>query len=84
VFTKDILFGMNILTLAGFAVMGITLTLNRMGQAGKALSIGLMTAGTALVFAGLYAGGGLKKKSSAVAWRPTLVVLAYPRMHVKA
>jgi hypothetical protein len=36
--TKDILFGMNILTLAGFAVMGLTLTLNRMGQAGKALS----------------------------------------------
>jgi len=59
VFTKDILFGMNILTLAGFAVTGITLTLNRMGQAGKALSIGLMTAGTALVFAGLYTGGGL-------------------------
>ena len=43
--TKDILFGMNILTLAGFIVMGLTLTLNRMGQAGKALSIGLMTAG---------------------------------------
>jgi hypothetical protein len=57
--TKDILFGMNLLTLAGFAVMGITLTLNRMGQAGKAVSIGLMTAGTALVFAGLYAGSGL-------------------------
>jgi len=57
--TKDILFGMNILTLGGFVVMGITLTLNRMGQAGKALSIGLMTAGTALVFVGLYAGGGL-------------------------
>ena len=57
--TKDILLGMNILTLAGFVVMGITLTLNRMGQAGKALSIGLMTAGTALVFAGLYLGGGL-------------------------
>ena len=50
---------MNILTLAGFVVMGITLTLNCMGQAGKALSIGLMTAGTALVFVGLYAGGGL-------------------------
>jgi hypothetical protein len=32
--TKDILFGMNILTLAGFIVMGITLTLNRTGQAG--------------------------------------------------
>ena len=57
--TKDILFGMNILTLAGFVVMGITLTLNRMGQAGNALRIGLMTAGTALVFAGLYVGGGL-------------------------
>jgi hypothetical protein len=57
VLTKDILFGMNILTLAGFVVMGITLTLNRMGQAGKALSIGLMAAGTALVFFGLYAAG---------------------------
>jgi len=56
--TKDILFGMNVLTLAGFVVMGITLTLNRAGQAGKALSIGLMSAGTALVFIGLYAGGG--------------------------
>ena len=56
--TKDILFGMNILTLGGFVVMGLTLTLNRMGRhAGKALSIGLMAAGTALVFLGLYAGG---------------------------
>ena len=57
--TKEILFGMNILTLAGFIIMGITLTLNRMGQAGKGVSIGLMTAGTALVFVGLYARGGL-------------------------
>ena len=48
--TRDILFGMNVLSLAGFVVMGLTLTLNRMGQAGKGLSIGLMTAGTALVF----------------------------------
>ena len=55
-FTKDILFGMNILTLAGFVVMGLTLTLNRMGQARKPLSVGLMVAGTALVFLGLYAG----------------------------
>ena len=58
--TKDILFGMNILTLAGFIIMGLTLTLTRMGQAGKAISIGLMAAGTALVFVGLYAGGGLR------------------------
>jgi hypothetical protein len=57
--TQDILFGMNILTLAGFMVMGLTLTLNRMGQTGKALSISLMAAGTALVFAGLFAAGGL-------------------------
>ncbi len=55
--TRDILFGMNLLTLTGFVVMGLTLTLNRMGQAGRALSIGLMAAGTALVFLGLYAGG---------------------------
>ena len=54
--TKDILFGMNILTLAGFVVMGLTLTLNRMGQARKPLSVGLMVAGTVLVFLGLYAG----------------------------
>jgi hypothetical protein len=56
--TKGILLGMNIVTLAGFVVMGFTLTLNRMGQAGRALSIGLMAAGTALVFLGLYAGVG--------------------------
>jgi hypothetical protein len=57
VLTKDLFFGMNFLTLAGFVVMGLTLTLNRMGLAGTALSIGLMSAGTALVFLGLYAGG---------------------------
>ena len=54
--TKNILFGMNILTQAGFVVMGLTLTLNRMGQARKPLSVGLMVAGTVLVFLGLYAG----------------------------
>jgi hypothetical protein len=56
-FTKDILFGMNILSLAGFAVMGLSLTLRRMAQASVPLSIGLMCVGTALVFLGLYAGG---------------------------
>ena len=55
--TRDLLFGMNLLTLAGFDVMGLTLTLNRMGQARKALSIGLMIGGTALVFLGVYVGG---------------------------
>jgi hypothetical protein len=31
---RDILFGMDVLSLAGFVAMGLTLTLNRMGQAG--------------------------------------------------
>ena len=56
--TKEIISGFNLLSLAGFVVMGLTLALNRTGRAGKALSIGLMTAGTALVFIGLYAGSG--------------------------
>jgi hypothetical protein len=55
--TKDILFGLNLLTIAGFAVMGLTLSLNRSGKIGAPLSIGLMSAGTALVFYGLYARG---------------------------
>jgi hypothetical protein len=54
VFTKDILFGMNLLSLAGFLVMGLSLTLHRTGNAGIPLSIGLMCAGTALVFYGLF------------------------------
>jgi hypothetical protein len=52
--TKDILFGMNLLSLAGFLVMGLSLTLHRTGNAGIPLSIGLMCAGTALVFYGLF------------------------------
>jgi hypothetical protein len=56
--TKEIISGFNLLTLAGFALMGVTLALKRSGQTGKALSIGLMSAGTVLVFIGLYAGSG--------------------------
>ena len=41
------------------APQGLILTLHRMGQTGKALSVGSMTAGMALVFVGLYARGGL-------------------------
>jgi hypothetical protein len=55
--TKDIIFGMNLLTLAGFVVMGLSLTLHRTRQAGAPLSIGLMGAGTALVVLGIYLGG---------------------------
>ena len=56
--TKEIISGFNLLSLAGFLIMGLTLALNRTGRAGKALTIGLMSAGTALVFIGLYVGGG--------------------------
>ena len=55
--TKEILFGLNILTLAGFAVMGLSLSLNRSGRIGVPLSVALMCAGTALVIFGLYAKG---------------------------
>ena len=55
VLTKDILFGMNVLTLVGFLVMGLSLTLHRTGNASVSLSIGLMCVGTALVFFGLFA-----------------------------
>jgi hypothetical protein len=57
-FTRNFLFGMNIITLLGFAVMGISLTLRRMASAGVPLCLGLMSLGTVLVFIGLYAGGG--------------------------
>jgi hypothetical protein len=55
--TADILFGLNILSLAGFVVMGLSLSLNRMGQIGRPLSFGLMGFGTALVLFGPYAAG---------------------------
>jgi hypothetical protein len=55
VLTKEILFGINVLTLVGFLVMGVSLTLHRTGNAGAPLSIGLMGIGTALVFFGLFA-----------------------------
>jgi energy-converting hydrogenase Eha subunit H len=57
VLTKDILFGMNVLTLVGFLVMGLSLTLRRTGNASAPLSIGLMCAGIALVFFGLFSVG---------------------------
>lgn len=51
---KESVFGMNILSLAGFAVMGLGLTLRRMARAGLLLSLVLMSAGTVLVVLGLY------------------------------
>ena len=53
-FTKEILYGMNILSLAGFVLMGIGLTLNRQQKVRAPIAFTLMGAGTALVFLGLY------------------------------
>ena len=52
--TKDLLFGMNALSLAGFAIMFVALNLGRQPKVAKLWSIGLMTAGTVLLFVGLY------------------------------
>ena len=52
---KQSVFGLNILTLVGFVVMGLGLTLRRMGQARLPMSIALMATGTVLVLLGLYA-----------------------------
>jgi len=52
--TKDLLFGMNAISLAGFAVMFIALNLSRQPQLAKFWSILLMGAGTALLLVGLY------------------------------
>jgi hypothetical protein len=52
--TRDLLFGMNIVTLAGFFVMGVGLTLNRQRRIRTAAAYGLMGVGTALAFLGIY------------------------------
>ena len=52
--TDGVFFGMNILSLAGFALMGIGLTLNRQKKLGIPAVFGLMGAGTLLVFLGVY------------------------------
>lgn len=54
--TRDLLFGMNILTLGGFLVMGVSLHLGRTARVRTAVAFAGMTVGTALVFFGLYAG----------------------------
>jgi hypothetical protein len=53
-FTKEILYGMNLLTLAGFVLMGVGLTLNRHGKVPTPVAFALMGVGTVLVFLGLY------------------------------
>ena len=52
--SKDILFGMNIITLGGFAVMAIAINLSRSRTVRVPFGVAMMAAGTALVFLGLY------------------------------
>ena len=52
--TKDLLFGMNALSLIGFAVMFVALNTARRPDVAKSWSIVLMSAGTALLLVGLY------------------------------
>jgi hypothetical protein len=53
--TREILLGMNILTLGGFVLMGLGLTFTRQGTIRVPVAYALMAMGTALVFIGLYA-----------------------------
>jgi hypothetical protein len=52
--TRDAMFGMNALTLAGFVLMAIGLNLSRARRIRPPLAFGLMGVGTVLVFAGIY------------------------------
>jgi hypothetical protein len=52
--TREILYGLTILTLAGFVLMGAGLTLNRQQKVRVPVAFALMGAGTVLVFLGIY------------------------------
>ena len=55
--TRDLFYGMNVLTLVGLILTGFGLTLHRSANAGVLLCIGVMGVGTVLVLVGLYASG---------------------------
>ncbi|MBV9018323.1 MAG: hypothetical protein JO213_12245 [Alphaproteobacteria bacterium] len=52
--TNELLFGMNVLMLAGFVAMFVALNFSRQPQIAKLWSILLMSAGTVLLLVGLY------------------------------
>jgi hypothetical protein len=52
--TREVLFGLNILTVAGFVAMGVGLNQSRRGKARVPVAFALMTIGTILVFVGVY------------------------------
>ena len=53
-FTQDIFFGMNLVSLAGFVLMGIGLALNRQQKIPVPMAFALMGVGTGLLFLGFY------------------------------
>ena len=52
--TRDVMFGMNALTLVGFVLMAVGLNLSRARRIRPPLAFGLMGVGTVFVFAGIY------------------------------
>ena len=57
--TQSSIFGMNILSFVGLALMGVILTLSRQKRIGNGAAIACMGAGTALLFLGFYLSGTL-------------------------
>ena len=53
-FTREVVFGLNLVSLGGFVVMAFAYYLTRSKQARPPIAFALMAIGTALVFAGLY------------------------------
>jgi hypothetical protein len=52
--TKNLPFGLNLISVAGFLLMGIGLTLSRQRRIGLPVAAGLMGAGTVLLFFGIH------------------------------
>jgi hypothetical protein len=53
---QNILYGLNLLTIIGFVLMGIGINQSRQGRARAPAAFALMTAGTVCVIAGMYFG----------------------------
>ena len=56
VLTREILFGLNSVTLVGSVPMGVVVTQSAQGRARAPVAFALMGVGTVLVFAGIYFG----------------------------
>ena len=54
--TRNVLFGMNALSLGGFLLMGFAMALHRQRTIGSPLAFSLMGVGTALLLVGFYFG----------------------------